>query len=143
MVVVVVVVVVAVTDAATVPSLVPRSGRRAPVGRSRLGGTSEEADVTQTGGPPVARPRHGPLWWTGAAVTTAGMLVALWLYSASGLLAPLWAVVLLLVVWLALAVLAVRVHRRRGAWSLLVPVAAVALWVAVLGLGEAVLGWTG
>ena len=71
------------------------------------------------------------------------MLVALWLYSASGLLAPLWAVVALLVLWAALVVVAVRVHRRRGAWSLLVPVVAVALWFAVVTLGEALLGWTG
>lgn len=98
--------------------------------------------MTQTGGPQVSQAGRGALWWAGAGVTTAGMLVALWLYSVSGLVAPPWAVVLLLIVWLVLAVVAVRVHRRRGAWSLLVPVAAVALWFAVLGLGDAVLGWT-
>ncbi len=93
-------------------------------------------------------PRRGPaprgaLWWVGAALTTVGMLVALWLYSASGLLAPLWAVVLLLVLWAGLAVLAVVVHRRRGWVSLLVPVLAVSLWWSALTLGGAVLGWTG
>ena len=69
----------------------------------------------------TARRHHGVAWWVTAVLTAAGMLVALWLYSASGLLAPLWAVVALLALWAVLVVVAVRVHRRRGAWSLLVP----------------------
>lgn len=76
-------------------------------------------------------------------LTAVSHLVALWLYASSGLLAPLWAVVALLVVWVLLAVVAVLVHRRHGAWSLLVPVAAVAIWFGALTAGEQLLGWTG
>ncbi len=87
-------------------------------------------------------PGRSTVWWVTGALTAAGMLAALWFYVASGLLAPLWAVALLLLAWVGLAFLAVRVHRRRGAWSLLVPVAAAALWFAVISLGGALLGWT-
>ena len=96
----------------------------------------------RTRAPRPGAPRS-PRQWATAGLTAAGMLVALWLYSTSGLVAPLWAVLGLLVVWLLLAVVAVRLHRRRGGWSVLVPLGAVALWFAVLSLGEAVLGWTG
>ncbi|MEJ5867391.1 hypothetical protein WDV85_06480 [Pseudokineococcus sp. 5B2Z-1] len=77
------------------------------------------------------------------ALTAVLHLVALWLYASSGLLAPLWAVVALLVLWGVLAVVAVLVHRHHGAWSLLVPVAAVAVWFGALTAGEQLLGWTG
>ena len=79
--------------------------------------------------------RHGTGWWVTAILTVLGMLL---LYVASGLLAPLWAVGGLLV----LGIVAVRLHRRHSAWSLLVPVTAVVVWVAVLTAGERLLGWT-
>lgn len=70
-------------------------------------------------------------------------LLVLWPYTASGLLAPGWAVVTLLVVWALLGVLAVAVHRRYGAVAALVPLLALGAWFAALTLGEAVLGWRG
>ena len=72
----------------------------------------------------------------------AGMAFAFFLYAASGLLAPWWAVVLLLVVWLVLFVVACRwwtPHPRRVP---LVAVVAVVFWFAALNAGGAWLGWT-
>ena len=63
-------------------------------------------------------------------------------YAASGLLAPGWAVLGMLTLWVVLAVAAFAVHRRWGALSALVPLVAMALWFGVLTLGEQVLGWT-
>jgi hypothetical protein len=64
------------------------------------------------------------------------------LYAASGLLAPGWAVLALLVLWALLGWAAYAVHRRWGGVSALVPLLAVGLWFAVLTLGEQALGWT-
>ena len=98
--------------------------------------------MVHTAGPPTPT-RHGTGWWVTAILTVLGMLGALVLYVSSGLLAPLWSIVGLLVLWLVLSIVAVRLHRRHSAWSLLVPVAAVVVWVAVLTAGERLLGWTG
>lgn len=63
-------------------------------------------------------------------------------YLGASLLAPTPAVVGLLVLWLALAVALVAVERRRGALCLLVPLAGLGLWFAVVTAGEQLLGWT-
>jgi hypothetical protein len=65
------------------------------------------------------------------------------LYAASGLLAPLWAVVLLDVWWIVLAVVLVRLARHGSWWTPAVPVVAYGTWWAALTAGEQVLGWTG
>ena len=83
-------------------------------------------------------PRRSTLWLTGAL-----HVVALWPYTVSGLVAPGWAVLSLLVLWAVLGVVAVLVHRRWGALSALVPLVAVGLWFLALTLGEQLLGWTG
>ena len=87
--------------------------------------------------PPADRPRRST-----AVLTAVLHLLALWPYAISGLVAPGWAVVALLVVWALLGAVAVVVHRRWGAVSALVPLVAVVLWFGVLTLGEALLGWT-
>jgi hypothetical protein len=79
--------------------------------------------------------RSGP--WIGMA----GLFCALWLYGAAGLVAPAWAVVLLLAVWLVHFVLACRWFTRRPYAVLLLPVAALALWFVALVAGGAFLGW--
>ena len=91
---------------------------------------------------PSTTARHGAGWWVTAILTVLGMLGALLLYVASGLLAPLWAMGGLLVLWLVLSIVAVRLHPRHSAWALLVPVAAVVVLVAVLTAGQRLLGWT-
>ena len=63
-------------------------------------------------------------------------------YLAAGLVAPLWAVVLLQIAWVVLLVVLVRVGTRRPPYALLVPVAAAALIFSVVTAGEQLLGWT-
>jgi hypothetical protein len=75
-------------------------------------------------------------------VGMAGMAAALFLYAASGLVAPWWAVLLLLVLWLVQFVVACRwwtPHPRRVA---AVPVVAVLLWFGLVTAGGALLGWS-
>lgn len=76
--------------------------------------------------------------WVGLVL----MLVPLYFYMASGLLAPLWAVVGLLVVWAITLVWAVR-SRKRMPWLVLaLPFALMILWFLVITAGENLLGWT-
>ncbi|MCR6032771.1 hypothetical protein GGQ22_15210 [Nocardioides sp. zg-579] len=63
-------------------------------------------------------------------------------YAASGLLAPWWAVVLLVLVWLAFLVVACAwwtPHPDRLPW---LGVGALVLWFALMNAGGAFLGWT-
>jgi hypothetical protein len=85
---------------------------------------------------PVAADRiHGTL-----AIVAGGIqLVMGLLVAASGLLAPLWAVGVLAVVWIALSAQAIRIWRRHR-FSALIPAASmVVFWVAFLRLGELLL----
>jgi hypothetical protein len=77
-------------------------------------------------------------WWIGLA----GHLVALVWYAASGLVAPAWALACLLAVWVGVLVVAVRLRTRRPLWTLLVPVADIAVWFAAISAGDAFLDWT-
>lgn len=76
-----------------------------------------------------------------ATLGVLGMVAALPIYVSSGLVAPLWAIVALLIVWGSLAALALRWFTRRPWLVLLLPVVAAAVWFATLALGERVLGW--
>jgi hypothetical protein len=85
----------------------------------------------------------GPDWrvvlpWVGLAA----MVAVLPFYLASGLVAPLWAIIALLLSWAALFYLGVRWRRTRPYLVLALPVAAMAWWFLVLTAGEAWLGWT-
>ena len=75
-------------------------------------------------------------------VGMAGMACAFFLYAASGLLAPWWAVVLLLLVWAALLGLAAAWWTPHPTWVPAVAVFAVVLWFAALNAGGSWLGWT-
>jgi hypothetical protein len=87
----------------------------------------------------------GPGWFR-AALGWGGILlhvaVGVFPYSASGLLAPWYGIVLLWACWAALLVAALRLRPRRPLWVPAVPVAAIVLWWPVLSLGENLLGWT-
>ena len=72
----------------------------------------------------------------------AGHVVVGYLYLVSGLVVPAWALGVLFVIWLGLLWLAISLLRRRPAWTLLVPVGAVAIWLAIVSAGDAWLGWT-
>jgi hypothetical protein len=66
-------------------------------------------------------------------------------FAATGLLAPLWAIVVLYLWWLALGVVLVRLLRgtdRRPFVAPLVPLVALAGWFGFLTFGDLVLGWT-
>jgi hypothetical protein len=83
---------------------------------------------------------HWLLGWLGFAA----LLAALPFYLAGGLLAPGWAVAVLMIVWLALLAAAVVLLRRRR--PLVLPIAGVLawlIWFGALSAGERWLGWTG
>jgi hypothetical protein len=85
-------------------------------------------------------------WWAWAVgwVGLAAHLALFFWYVASGLLAPAWAVVALLVVWAALLAVAVRLLvRRRPLLVPVVPVVGLVVWFAAISAGEAWLGWRG
>ena len=63
-------------------------------------------------------------------------------YLSSGLVAPAWAIAVLLLWWVLLAVLLSRLALRGSWWTPAVPVVAFASWWLVLTLGERFLGWT-
>ena len=75
-------------------------------------------------------------------VGMAGMACVFFLYAASGLLAPWWAVVVLLVIWALLLFLATAWWKLHPTWVPGIPVFAVALWFGVMNAGGAWLGWT-
>jgi hypothetical protein len=76
--------------------------------------------------------------WVGLVVHLAFFF---W-YAASGLVAPTWAVVVLLAVWVALLCVAVWLLRTRPVLVLLVPLAAALIWFGAVSAGDALLGWT-
>lgn len=76
--------------------------------------------------------------WVGLVL----MLVPLYWFVASGLLAPLWAVIVLLVIWSGTLVWGFR-YRRRHPWVVLAcPFALMIFWLAFITAGESWLGWT-
>ncbi len=79
---------------------------------------------------------------SGSFIGMAGMAVTAFLYFFSGLLAPLWAVLVLVAFWVVLFVLACRwfgTHPVRVFW---LPLLAAVVWFAALNAGGAWLGWT-
>jgi hypothetical protein len=91
--------------------------------------------TTDVAAPPVW---HKVAGWLGLVLH---LPVLIW-YAASGLVAPLWAVITLLAAWVALLVVAIILLRRRPIVVPLVPIFAAALWFAAISAGGAWLGWT-
>jgi uncharacterized membrane protein YGL010W len=77
-----------------------------------------------------------------ALVGIAGHVATIFLYLASGLLAPLAGVLFLLAGWVALLVAAIRLRRPRPWLAALTPVVSIGFWAAVLTFGNWVFGWT-
>lgn len=90
----------------------------------------------------MAEPEPSTLARTAAAVGIAAHVATVFLYLASGLLAPLAGVLFLLAGWAVLLVLAIRLRRPRPWVAALAPVASIGFWAAVLTFGDWVLGWT-
>lgn len=82
------------------------------------------------------------LFVVAAVVAAITQLITGYLYLVSGLIAPGWAVIGLLAVWLALTVIGVRLALRKSYRVLLTPVIAVVVWVVTMWAGGALLGWT-
>ena len=68
-------------------------------------------------------------------------LVVGYFYLAGGLVIPGYALIPLWVLWLVLAAVLVRLAVRRSWWTPAFPVAAAAVLVLVIVLGEQVFGW--
>lgn len=68
-------------------------------------------------------------------------LVVGFFYLVSGLVAPLWALAVLWLIWIGLAVLMWR-WRSSPFRVLATPFVAAAIWWAVITFGDVVLGWT-
>ena len=64
------------------------------------------------------------------------------LYLAAGLVAPLWAVLLLWALWLVLLWVLVRLWRTQPPTALLVPPLALGAFFVAISAGERFLGWT-
>ena len=79
--------------------------------------------------------------WALLVVALALHLVAGVFVLASGLVAPLPAVILLVAIWTVLAVVGFR-NRRRPLVALMMPVAAAAAWFVVVQGGSMLFGWT-
>jgi hypothetical protein len=97
--------------------------------------------VSSEGETPMTRP-----WWQWLLgwLGFAAFLATLPFYLASGLLAPGWAIAVLMIVWLALLAVGIELLRRRFPLRVLpVPVAAWLIWFGAISAGERWLGWTG
>jgi hypothetical protein len=77
-----------------------------------------------------------------ALIGIAAHVATIFLYLASGLVAPLAGVLFLLAGWAALLVLAIRLRPSRPWLTALTPVASIGFWAAVLTFGNWVFGWT-
>ena len=88
----------------------------------------------------MSAPRAGA--WVLAALSGAAHLVVGFFYLTSGLVAPLWAIAILLLWWVLLAVQLSRLALRGSWWTPAVPVVAFVTWYGVLLAGGYLLGWT-
>ena len=90
----------------------------------------------------VARMRRTHALFATSVTFAVGLLAVLPFYISSGLAAPFWAIVVLIVFWAALVVCAVRWFRTRP-WVVLVvlPLVAAVVWWASMMRGEQLLGW--
>ncbi len=90
---------------------------------------------------PVQHRPVGPLVL--AALAGVAHLVVGFYYLAGGLVIPGAVLVPLWLFWIVLAVVLVRLALRRSWWTPAVPVAAAAVLVLTVVVGEQLLGWTG
>jgi hypothetical protein len=99
---------------------------------------SEETPAGTQDGPPELTPRRVLYGLVGLALH----LVAGFFMLVSGLVAPPWAVVMMLFVWSVLLGVGLRIWRFKSWVTIGFPVIAFAVWIATIALGGALLGWT-
>jgi hypothetical protein len=78
---------------------------------------------------------------SGSFIGMAGMATVGFLYFASGLVAPRWAVVLLCLFWLVLLILGFRWFMTRPLYVFALPFVAAAVWFGAITGGAILLGW--
>ena len=78
----------------------------------------------------------------GSFIGMTGMACVLFVVLASGLVAPLWAVALMSLVWLVLLVVGTRWFMRHPWRVAALPVVVLVVWFAAVSAGAAFLGWT-
>jgi hypothetical protein len=77
-----------------------------------------------------------------AGLGIALMMAMLPFYLASGLMAPMWAIIVLLLIWVTLFGLALHWFRRHPVRVLMLPLLAAGIWFGAMYAGEGLLGWT-
>jgi hypothetical protein len=75
-------------------------------------------------------------------VGVAGMVAMFFPYAASGLVAPYWAVGVLLVVWLVLMVVTCRWFMPHPRRTLVMAPLALAIWIGAISMGGLLLDWS-
>lgn len=93
--------------------------------------------MSSTGGRSASR-----LTGTWRGIGIALYLATGWLYLGSALVVPYPWVYGFWSAWIVGAFVLARVARRSPAWTPIVPICAVALWVTVVQTGSWLLGWT-
>lgn len=88
------------------------------------------------------RPRRNAFQVLAAVVAALAMLFIGWVFLASGLIMPGWAVTGLLVLWAVLVWQGVRLARAGSYRVLALPLVAAAVWLLTAWVGGALLGWT-
>ena len=78
----------------------------------------------------------------GRALGLLLMVVVGWFYIVSGLVAPLWAVIGLLIVWAVVLVLGLSQWNSRPLWILAAPFALMVFWAVVIWAGGRFLNWS-
>jgi len=95
-----------------------------------------------SGAPDASEKKHSSIGSKVALAIALGLQLVIGVpIAASGLIMPLWAVVLMLLVW-ALGFVQIVRDRARPFRALVVPFATIGVWFATATLGEAFLGWT-
>lgn len=64
------------------------------------------------------------------------------LYLTSGLVAPLWGIAVLWVIWIGFLVFLIRSWKGSPVVVLMIPFVAAAVWLLVIWIGDIVFGWT-
>ena len=90
----------------------------------------------------VAQRQNPGLANAAAVVGIAAHVATVFLYLASGLVAPPAGVLFLLAGWAVLLVAAIRLRTSRPWLVALTPAVSLGFWAAVLTFGDWVLGWT-
>jgi ABC-type Fe3+-siderophore transport system permease subunit len=91
-------------------------------------------------GEPQARPSI--IGYVLGGLALAGLLAMSILFFATGLLAPLWAIIGFIAVWVVLVVLGILWIRRHPWRVILLPVIAAIILFGGLRAGTTLLGWT-